>query len=176
MVGEGSLKGRLTVIDGLPNLVVVGRDKRADDIDRFASLGIKAIRYPVLWERTAPDGIESADWTWSDERLPALRSAEEYVSIDEVTDIYLPLSRLFTDEQGRLNQRVAAVCDRVTIMRDGRTVVHCYGHGGAGVIERARPGQVRMHVRPERRVEGGIGGVAPQQAAEQASQAVARSA
>lgn len=28
VVGEGSLKGRLTVIDGLPNLVVVGRDKR----------------------------------------------------------------------------------------------------------------------------------------------------
>lgn len=28
VMGEGSLKGRLTVIDGLPNLVVVGRDKR----------------------------------------------------------------------------------------------------------------------------------------------------
>jgi hypothetical protein len=28
VVGEGSLKGRLTVIDNLPNLVVVGRDKR----------------------------------------------------------------------------------------------------------------------------------------------------
>jgi hypothetical protein len=28
VVGEGSLKGRLTVIDGLPGLVVVGRDKR----------------------------------------------------------------------------------------------------------------------------------------------------
>lgn len=28
VVGEGSLKGRLTVIDGLPCLVVVGRDKR----------------------------------------------------------------------------------------------------------------------------------------------------
>lgn len=50
-----------------------GHAERLQDIDRFASLGIKAIRYPVLWERTAPDGIESADWSWSDERLPALQ-------------------------------------------------------------------------------------------------------
>jgi dTDP-4-dehydrorhamnose reductase len=51
-----------------------GHANRADDIDRFASLGIRAIRYPVLWERTAPDGIHAADWTWSDERLNALRA------------------------------------------------------------------------------------------------------
>jgi dTDP-4-dehydrorhamnose reductase len=50
-----------------------GHAERLQDIERFASLGIKAIRYPVLWERTAPDGIESADWSWPDERLPALR-------------------------------------------------------------------------------------------------------
>jgi dTDP-4-dehydrorhamnose reductase len=50
-----------------------GHAERLQDIERFASLGIKAIRYPVLWERTAPDGIEHADWSWPDERLPALR-------------------------------------------------------------------------------------------------------
>jgi dTDP-4-dehydrorhamnose reductase len=50
-----------------------GHAERLQDIERFASLGIKAIRYPVLWERTAPDGIDNADWTWPDERLPALR-------------------------------------------------------------------------------------------------------
>jgi dTDP-4-dehydrorhamnose reductase len=50
-----------------------GHAERLQDIERFASLGIKAIRYPVLWERTAPDGIESADWSWPDERLPALQ-------------------------------------------------------------------------------------------------------
>lgn len=50
-----------------------GHAQRLQDIERFASLGIKAIRYPVLWERTAPDGIDSADWSWPDERLPALR-------------------------------------------------------------------------------------------------------
>ena len=51
-----------------------GHADRPQDIERFASLGIQAIRYPVLWERTAPDGIERADWSWADARLPALRA------------------------------------------------------------------------------------------------------
>jgi len=50
-----------------------GHAERLQDLERFASLGIRAIRYPVLWERTAPDGIASADWSWSDERLPVLQ-------------------------------------------------------------------------------------------------------
>ena len=50
-----------------------GHDRRASDLDLFAGLGIRAIRYPVLWEQTAPDGIERADWSWPDERLTRLR-------------------------------------------------------------------------------------------------------
>jgi dTDP-4-dehydrorhamnose reductase len=50
-----------------------GHAERLQDIERFASLGIRAVRYPVLWERTAPDGVDKADWSWSDERLPALQ-------------------------------------------------------------------------------------------------------
>ena len=52
-----------------------GHGDRACDIERFAGLGIRAIRYPILWERTAPDGIEGADWRWPDQRLAALRAA-----------------------------------------------------------------------------------------------------
>jgi dTDP-4-dehydrorhamnose reductase len=52
-----------------------GHGQRSDDIARFATLGIAAIRYPILWERTAPDGLARADWRWPDERLPALRDA-----------------------------------------------------------------------------------------------------
>jgi len=50
-----------------------GHADRCDDLERFASLGIRAVRYPVLWEKTAPDGLGQADWSWPDERLPRLR-------------------------------------------------------------------------------------------------------
>jgi dTDP-4-dehydrorhamnose reductase len=51
-----------------------GHATRITDLDLFAELGVSAIRYPVLWERTAPNGLESADWSWADERLERLRS------------------------------------------------------------------------------------------------------
>ncbi len=50
-----------------------GHATRLDDLDLFAELGVRAIRYPVLWERTAPNGLDSADWSWADERLGRLR-------------------------------------------------------------------------------------------------------
>lgn len=50
-----------------------GHASREGDLERFASLGIRAIRYPVLWERTAPDGLDRADWSWPDARLPVLQ-------------------------------------------------------------------------------------------------------
>ncbi|HEU4460289.1 MAG TPA: family 1 glycosylhydrolase [Methylibium sp.] len=50
-----------------------GHAQRDDDLERFASLGIEAIRYPVLWERIAPDGLQHADWRWPDARLARLR-------------------------------------------------------------------------------------------------------
>jgi dTDP-4-dehydrorhamnose reductase len=51
-----------------------GHAARAGDLDLFAALGVRALRYPVLWERTAPAGVERADWTWPDERLNRLRA------------------------------------------------------------------------------------------------------
>ena len=53
-----------------------GHAHRISDLRLFADLGIKALRYPVLWERIAPDAIEQiadADWGWADERLCRLR-------------------------------------------------------------------------------------------------------
>ena len=50
-----------------------GHERREGDLDRFAALGIRAIRYPVLWERTAPEGLAKADWSWADRSLPRLR-------------------------------------------------------------------------------------------------------
>jgi dTDP-4-dehydrorhamnose reductase len=49
-----------------------GHATRLGDLDLFAGLGIRALRYPVSWERIAPNGLDSADWSWADERLEYL--------------------------------------------------------------------------------------------------------
>jgi dTDP-4-dehydrorhamnose reductase len=50
-----------------------GHDRRAGDLEAIAELGIRALRYPVLWERTAAAGPGQRDWSWSDPRLVWLR-------------------------------------------------------------------------------------------------------
>ncbi|HEU4410733.1 MAG TPA: family 1 glycosylhydrolase [Polyangiaceae bacterium] len=50
-----------------------GHDRRESDLGLFAGLGLSALRYPVLWERVAPRGPRSADWSWPDRRLALLR-------------------------------------------------------------------------------------------------------
>lgn len=50
-----------------------GHENRIGDLDRIAALGIKAIRYPVLWERISPRNPNTADWRWTDDRLARLR-------------------------------------------------------------------------------------------------------
>jgi dTDP-4-dehydrorhamnose reductase len=49
-----------------------GHDVRLDDLERFAELGITAIRYPILWERNA-DPAADESFAWSDVRLARLR-------------------------------------------------------------------------------------------------------
>jgi dTDP-4-dehydrorhamnose reductase len=51
-----------------------GHDRREGDLDLFAGLGLRALRYPILWERVAPRGVRSADWSWPDRRLGRLRA------------------------------------------------------------------------------------------------------
>ena len=51
-----------------------GYDKRADDPARIAALGVRALRFPILWEKTAPLDLAAADWSWPDRQLPALRA------------------------------------------------------------------------------------------------------
>ncbi len=50
-----------------------GHHHRHDDLDRLAALGVRTVRYPVIWERTAPDELAAADWRWPDARLERLR-------------------------------------------------------------------------------------------------------
>jgi dTDP-4-dehydrorhamnose reductase len=50
-----------------------GHTIRAGDLDLIAALGVRTLRYPVLWERTAAAGLAQADWAWADARLTRLR-------------------------------------------------------------------------------------------------------
>ena len=50
-----------------------GHIERSSDIDMIASLGLRALRYPILWEKCAPNGFDSVCWEWPDARLLQLR-------------------------------------------------------------------------------------------------------
>jgi dTDP-4-dehydrorhamnose reductase len=50
-----------------------GFDRRLEDLEAIAELGVRALRFPVLWERTAARASEHYDWSWSDARLARLR-------------------------------------------------------------------------------------------------------
>jgi dTDP-4-dehydrorhamnose reductase len=52
-----------------------GHDVRVSDLKLIAELGIKTLRYPIIWERIAPHGLAKADWSWTDERLWLLKEA-----------------------------------------------------------------------------------------------------
>ena len=57
-------------------LAQCGHDDRVGDIDLIVDLGIRAIRYPVLWERIAPAGLDSPRWGQSDAALSRLRARD----------------------------------------------------------------------------------------------------
>src|SRR4051794_14113843 len=50
-----------------------GHDRRPEDLDRIAELGIRTLRYPVLWESIAPHSPGERNWSWHDARLERLR-------------------------------------------------------------------------------------------------------
>jgi dTDP-4-dehydrorhamnose reductase len=56
-------------------VALTGHDRRDGDIERLVSLGIKAIRYGILWERTAPRGLACADFSLADRHLEQLKQA-----------------------------------------------------------------------------------------------------
>lgn len=44
-----------------------------DDLACFAALGLRTLRFPILWETIAPESAEEFDWRWTDARLARLR-------------------------------------------------------------------------------------------------------
>jgi dTDP-4-dehydrorhamnose reductase len=56
-------------------LELSGHRERADeDLERFAQLGMRTLRFPILWENLAPDSLDEIDWRWTDARLAKLQS------------------------------------------------------------------------------------------------------
>ncbi len=55
-------------------LLETGHHEREGDLTLIASLGLRTIRYPVLWERVAPRDPAECDWAWSDARLARLQA------------------------------------------------------------------------------------------------------
>src|SRR5215204_3084794 len=47
-----------------------GRDQ---DLEIIAELGIKAMRFPILWERHQPERGQSIDWCWAETKLSELQ-------------------------------------------------------------------------------------------------------
>ncbi|HEV7912482.1 MAG TPA: dTDP-4-dehydrorhamnose reductase, partial [Albitalea sp.] len=50
-----------------------GVAQRLDDLDRIASLGVRRVRWPLLWERSADEAGVQSDWRWCDSRLQRMR-------------------------------------------------------------------------------------------------------
>src|ERR1044072_7162579 len=47
-----------------------GHYRRGDDLEHFAALGLRTLRYPLLWERAATATPHEYDWRFVDDRVP----------------------------------------------------------------------------------------------------------
>jgi dTDP-4-dehydrorhamnose reductase len=54
-------------------LALTGHYDRLEDLDRVAALGVRTIRYPILWERIEGGRPAGAAWEWTDARMERLR-------------------------------------------------------------------------------------------------------
>ena len=60
-----------------------GHEARESDVELLAGLGVRATRYPVLWEKVAPQHPDVRDYGWAARRLHALaeRGVEPIVTL-----------------------------------------------------------------------------------------------
>ena len=50
-----------------------GHRERLSDLDEFARIGLRTLRFPILWEEIAPDAPDTFDWSPIDAPLQRLR-------------------------------------------------------------------------------------------------------
>ncbi|HLL59194.1 MAG TPA: family 1 glycosylhydrolase, partial [Allosphingosinicella sp.] len=53
--------------------IETGHRFRPEDIDHIADLGVKRVRFPIIWESVAADRPDELDFEWTDDRLARLR-------------------------------------------------------------------------------------------------------
>ena len=56
----------------MDQLVLTGHHERLDDLAALREIAVKALRFPVLWERVSPDRSREPNWRWSDRGLALL--------------------------------------------------------------------------------------------------------
>jgi dTDP-4-dehydrorhamnose reductase len=64
-------------------LAETGHDRRERDVELIAALGVAATRYPVLWEKVAPEDPDRRDYAWAERRVHGLaeRGVEPIVTL-----------------------------------------------------------------------------------------------
>jgi beta-glucosidase/6-phospho-beta-glucosidase/beta-galactosidase len=94
-------------------LADTGHFERAGDLDLIAGLGLKSVRYPVLWE-LVEQRAGRQDWSWTDQRLTQLKDLEispvagllHHGSGPEWTDLCDPrFPELLAEYAGRVAER-----------------------------------------------------------------------
>lgn len=123
---------------------LTGHEDRIEDLERFAALGIKALRYPVLWERVGPDRPGIQDFSWADARIAELKRLEikpilgllHHGSGPHFTSLVDPdMPRLFADYARAVAERYPHVTDwtpvnePLTTARFAGLYGHWYPHG-----------------------------------------------
>jgi dTDP-4-dehydrorhamnose reductase len=124
--------------------VETGHHARPDDLNRIAALGIRTLRYPVVWETISPDAPDLCEWGWHDDRLGRMRelglapiagllhhgSGPRYTNL---LDPAFPL--LFARHAGKVAQRYpwislyTPVNEPLTTARFSGLYGHWYPHG-----------------------------------------------
>lgn len=123
---------------------LTGHDDRIADLTRFAELGVTALRYPVLWERVAPDAPDVRDFAWADARIDEINRLGmrpivgllHHGSGPAYTNLADPeMPRLFADYARAVAERYPHVTDwtpvnePTTTARFSGLYGHWYPHG-----------------------------------------------
>ncbi|HEV7873589.1 MAG TPA: sugar nucleotide-binding protein, partial [Enterovirga sp.] len=124
--------------------VETGHHARPEDLDRIAALGIRTLRYPVIWETISPDAPDRCDWSWHDDRLGRIRQLGltpiagllHHGSGPHYTNLLDPaFPRLFAQHAGRVARRYpwiahyTPVNEPLTTARFSGLYGHWYPHG-----------------------------------------------